>query len=355
MIAVVGSAVVFSARTGHALDAAREVLVASAVMLVAVLILLGARQRRARMVAATLVTLLGVAELLWWNTASRLNAENRSNYAVLEAPTGAEADAIALLENAIAVDHQRGVRPRVEVVGLGGAWQNLAMVRGWEATNGYNPLRIGWYDRLVSPGEENWSAVYRRFPPSFDNYDGALARALGLTYLVMGQPLDKLPGLKTPPAAELLLPGPPIWIYRLPGAMPRALLYRWSEADAAGAMQNRSADLSTIDIQMAYDRSISLPSSEDDGVVKIESSSPGSVEFVTTSTADSLLVLHDPYYPGWIAEVDGKPAAMLRAALLFRAVVVPAGSHRVAFRFEPFALSNLAAALTGSGRRVTTR
>ncbi|MDB5610103.1 MAG: hypothetical protein JWP25_7003 [Bradyrhizobium sp.] len=355
MMAVVGSAVVFSSRTGHALDAAREALVASAAMLVAVSILLSARQRPARIVAATLLTLFGIAELLWWNTASRLNAESRSNYAVLEAPTGAEANAIALLENAIAADHQRGARPRVEVVGLGGAWQNLAMVRGWEATNGYNPLRIGLYDRLVSPGEENWSAFHRRFPPSFDNYDCTLARALGLTYLVMGQPLEKLPGLKTPPAAELLLPGPPIWIYRLAGAMRRALVYRWSEGDAAGAMQNPSADLSTIDTSMAYDRLISLPSSEDPGVVKIESSSPGSVELVTTSTADSLLVLHDLYYPGWIAEVDGKPAAMLRAALLFRAVVVPAGRHRVAFRFEPFALSNLGAALSGSGRRVTSR
>src|SRR6185437_15560150 len=212
-IAVVGSAVMFSARTGHALEAVRETLVASAVMLVAVLILLSAQQRPARIAAATLVTLVGVTELLWWNTASRLNAESRSNYAVLEAPTGAEADAIALLESAIASDHQRGARPRVEVVGLGGAWQNLAMVRGWEATNGYNPLRIGLYDRLVSPGEENWSASHRQFPPSFDNYDCTLARALGLTYLVIGQPLDKLPGLRTPPTAELLLPGPPIWIY----------------------------------------------------------------------------------------------------------------------------------------------
>jgi hypothetical protein len=355
MMAVAGSAVVFSARTGHALDAAREALVASVVMLVAVSILLRARQRPARIVAATLVTFLGVAELLWWNTASRLNAESRSNYAVLEAPTGAEANAIALLENAIAADHQRGARPRVEVVGLGGSWQNLAMVRGWEATNGYNPLRIGLYDRLVSPGEENWSASQRRFPPSFDNYDCTLARALGLTYLVMGQPLDKLPDLKTPPSAELLLPGPPIWIYRLAGAMPRALLYQWSEWDAVGALQKPSADLSTIVTQMAQDRLISLPSSQGSGVVKIESSSRGSVELVTTSTADSLLVLHDLYYPGWIAEVDGKPAATPRAALLFRAVVVPAGSHRVAFRFEPFALSNLGAALTGSGRRATSR
>ena len=349
MAAVMGSAVVFSARTGHALDAAREVLVAGAVMLVAALILLSARQRPARVAAAALVTLLGVAELLWWNTASRLNAESRSNYAVLEAPAGAEADAIAVLENAIAADHRLGDYPRVEVVGLGGPWQNLAMVRGWEATNGYNPLRIGLYDRLVSPGEENWSAFHRRFPASFDNYNAPLAQALGLTYLVMGQPLNELPGLAAPPAAELLVQGPHIWIYRLAGAMPRALLYRWPEAAAAGAVQSGDAspDLSSIglDTQTAYDRSISLPSSEAPGVVKIESSRPGSVDLVTTSTADGLLVLHDLYYPGWLAEIDGKPAKIMRFALLFRAVIVPAGNHRVTFRFAPFALSNLGAAL----------
>jgi hypothetical protein len=354
-IAVVASALMFSARTGHAFDAARETLVATAVMLVAVLILLGARHRQARVWAAALVTLLGVAELLWWNTASRLNAESRSIYAVLEAPTGVEAEAITLLENAMAADHQRGARPRVEVVGLGGAWQNLAMVRGWEATNGYNPLRIGLYDRLVSPGEENWSAYHRLFPPSFENYDCALARALGLTYLVMGQPVDKLPGLRTPPTAELLLPGPPVWIYRLPGATPRAIVYRWPEPDSTGATRTPSGDPSTIDTSMAYDRLISLPPIEESAVVKIESAGPGRIELVTTSKADGLLVLHDLYYPGWIAEVDGKPVAMLRAALLFRAVVMPAGHHRVVFRFEPFALSNLGAALTGSGRRSTSR
>ncbi|MET0678740.1 MAG: hypothetical protein ABW175_23320 [Bradyrhizobium sp.] len=347
---VLGSAVVFSARTGHALDAAWETLVAVAIMLVAGLILLGARRRPVRMVAATLLALLGMTELVWWNAASRLNAENRSIYEVLEAPTGAEADAIATLDNAIAVDHQRGIRPRVEVIGLGGPWQNLAMVRGWEAINGYNPLRIGWYDRLVSPGEENWNVSQRQFPPSFGNYDSTLARALGLTYLVMGQPLDQLPGLKAPPAAELLRSGPRVWIYRLAGAMPRAVVYRWTEQDAERPVQDRSGDPSSIDASAAYGRLISLPPLDDAAAVTIESFTPGRVELVTTSTTEGLLVLHDLYYPGWIAEVDGKPAAMMRAALLFRGVVVPAGRHRVSFRFHPFALSNLGAAALGRTR-----
>ena len=113
------------------------------------------RHHPARAAAGGLVTLAAVTELLWWNTASPLNAEPWDFYAVLEAPKAAEAAAITPLENAIAADHRRGDYPRVEVVGLGGPWQNLTVVRGWEATNGYNPLRIGVYDRLVSPGEQN--------------------------------------------------------------------------------------------------------------------------------------------------------------------------------------------------------
>ncbi|MEA2869269.1 MAG: hypothetical protein QOE39_3984 [Bradyrhizobium sp.] len=329
LLAVVVSAVVFSARTGHAVNAARESLLAGAVMLAAVvLILFGARQRPARVLAAALVTFLAVAELLWWNAASRLNAQSRSDYAVLEAPAGAEAHAIALLETNIAADHRRGDRPRVEVLGLGGPWQNLAMVRGWEAINGYNPLRIGGYDRLVSPGEENWDVSQRRFPPSFDNYNGALAQAFGLTYLVLGQPLDRVPGLPTPPAAELLLAGPPVWIYRIAGAMPRARI------------------LSSGNAQTTSGQSTVLSSS-----VKIGSSRPGRVELVTTSTADGLLVLHDSYYPGWVADVDGKPVPIRRTEMLFRSIELPAGSHHVTFRFAPFSFSNLSAALNAGGSR----
>ena len=95
-LGIVGSAVVFSGRTGHALQAGREAGITVAVMLIAVLILLGARQRPARLAAAILVTLIAFTELLWWNAGSRLNAQNRSLYAVLEAPTGPEAAAIAL-------------------------------------------------------------------------------------------------------------------------------------------------------------------------------------------------------------------------------------------------------------------
>lgn len=321
-LAVVGSAILFSANTGHGLDAAREAAIASAVMLVAGAFLFAMRRHPARGVAIGLVALGAIAELLWWNTASRLNGEPWESYAVLEAPGSAEAAAITLLEQAIAADHRHGVYPRLEVSGLGGPWQNLAMVRGWEATNGYNPLRIGLFDQLVSPGEQNWDVSQRQFPPSFANYDSPLAKALGLTYLVLGQPIERLPGLATLPVCELLLSGPPVWIYRIPGAMPRVKMVEPS------APENSA------------------------GAASIASWAPDRVEIITTSTSAALLVLHDIDYPGWIAEIDGNATPIIRAEMLFRAVEVPPGNHQITFRFAPLSLRNLEAALkTLAGHR----
>jgi Bacterial membrane protein YfhO len=48
-----------------------------------------------------------------------------------------------------------------------------------------------------------------------------------------------------------------------------------------------------------------------------------------------LLVLTDPWYPGWVAVVDGRRERLYRADYLFRGVPLAAGRHMIAFEFRP--------------------
>ncbi|MGC8878081.1 MAG: YfhO family protein, partial [Anaerolineae bacterium] len=65
---------------------------------------------------------------------------------------------------------------------------------------------------------------------------------------------------------------------------------------------------------------------------------PEEISVVVSTDAPGYLVLFDTFYPGWEATVDGQPAPILRANLMFRAVPVKPGEHRVEFRYQPVSL-----------------
>jgi hypothetical protein len=69
--------------------------------------------------------------------------------------------------------------------------------------------------------------------------------------------------------------------------------------------------------------------------------------------AEGYLVLTDAWDPGWIVLVDGVAAPIVRADVIFRAVYLEAGAHRVEFLYRPrafyvgLALSGIGLALLG--------
>jgi len=63
---------------------------------------------------------------------------------------------------------------------------------------------------------------------------------------------------------------------------------------------------------------------------------PDQLIYESESGSEQLAVFSELYYPnGWQVTIDGDKATQLRANYALRALVVPAGKHRIEFRFEP--------------------
>ncbi len=53
------------------------------------------------------------------------------------------------------------------------------------------------------------------------------------------------------------------------------------------------------------------------------------------TSANAVLSIAHPDYPGWVAMLDGTPTPILRAYGALAAVAVPAGDHTIVFRYDP--------------------
>jgi hypothetical protein len=286
----------------------------------------------------------------------------------------AEAAGIQVLRHEIAAKIRDGDRPRVEILGLKGAWQNASMVLKFENTLGYNPLRIDAYERAVGagPGTEDFFA--RRYPGTFRGYNGRLAALLGLEYLVFGRPLTELPRDIPRPKAQAIYTSDTMYIYKLGKTVPRTyfasavepvdneevldehvlpgfdpasevLIDQASMGDLHGGPYARGTGRERFQTAShAGQGSEASPKAPSLSHVAIVNYADSSVEIDVDAPKAGIVVLHDLFYPGWEARVDGHKEPVLHANILFRGIEVPAGHHRVMFSFRPLSLTNLAAA-----------
>jgi hypothetical protein len=249
----------------------------------------------------------------------------------------------------------------VEILGLGGAWQNASMVLGLEDTIGYNPLRLADYEKAVGPGENAVDPNLRHFPGTFRGYKCRLASLLGLEYLVLDRPLERLPRHFPRLAGTKLLYGSgTMWVYRLETGAPRAYLAtHLVPVDSETVLQQ--AELPDFDrLNEALVDEASIDALKGDygqrdgataagpaiGSAEITGYGRNEVLLAVETDRNSIVVLHDIYYPGWEAYVDGKRQPILRTNLLFRGVEVGPGRHIIEFRFRPLSMDNLVAAAT---------
>lgn len=68
---------------------------------------------------------------------------------------------------------------------------------------------------------------------------------------------------------------------------------------------------------------------------QIRTYTPQRILIETQSEQTALLFLSDVFFPGWKVYIDGVQHAAYRANYAFRGAVVPAGNHRVEWRYDP--------------------
>ncbi|QRM31155.1 YfhO family protein [Microvirga sp. VF16] len=358
LTAATASALAFAIKGGHVSPALIEIGVglAAAALAIAAITRMSGTSRWREAMALMLVTLTG-AELIGRHAASALNAEPAERYTVFTKLPPEQLQGLQILKRELAERNARGEYPRVEILGLKGAWQNASMVLGIEDIIGYNPLRLADYERAIGPGENAEDPNLRRFPTSFRGYKCELASLLGLDYIVLDRPAEKLPRhFPRLTGAEVVYGTGRMWIYRLNTSVPRAYVaHHVTPVDSEAVLGleelpefNRETEALIDDESMSLLRASYAPAGsvrdKAKGEARIVSYQRNSVTLDVENSENGVLVLHDIHYPGWEAWVDGERRPILRANLLFRGVEIGPGRHRVEFHFRPMSLENLVAA-----------
>lgn len=71
-------------------------------------------------------------------------------------------------------------------------------------------------------------------------------------------------------------------------------------------------------------------------VVNIISYKPNHLKYVSNNKKNGFAVFSEMYYKnGWIATIDGKEATIFRVNYTLRGLQIPAGNHKIEFKFEP--------------------
>lgn len=285
--------------------------------------------------------LLMTADLAANNGPNESTAELSANFDVLR--PGCNNETIRFLKAKVYRGPGSEWRDRVELVGLGFEWPNAALIHGLDHTLGYNPLRIGLVARAVGARDYIAGPDQRYFSPLFPSYRSMLANLLGLRFIASSIPIEQVDTRLNRGDLKFLARTRDAYIYENVETLPRVMLVAdWQHANFEQIIADgRWPDFDpTRTVLLDGEPEIagaSEPAAEvGDSAVRIRNYENTIVEIDVETARDGFVVLNDVWHPWWRAEVDGKPAAIHRANVLFRAVRVPSGTHVVRFEFMPF-------------------
>ena len=286
---------------------------------------------------------------------------------------GTRNETIAFLNQHVRRRDGSAWRDRIEIAGIGFDWQNAAEAHGFDQTLGYNPLRTALVSQALGASDYIAGPEQRSFSPLFPTYRCRLADLLGLRYIATPVPVGRLDRRLGAEDLNFIVRTPDAYIYENPRALPRAVFAeraqaadftriladgRWPDFDPLQTvLLDRDALLARrpLPLPASVEELMELPSETPTGeghegseavILRYENTR---VDVAVRARRPGYLVLGDVWHPWWNATVDGRVTEIHRANVMFRAVAVPAGHHRVRFEFQP-----LTGALTDVSRKLSS-
>lgn len=317
LAAATAAALWLGQRLDHGEDTRRAVVISVPLLLIAAAIILWGRARwRFSLFAGALVALTA-GDLIWHHSGATFSAHPAETIAAYRP------DGVALADEIRARLGTGTTRGRAGIFGLGGSWQNAALVYQLEQTLGYDPVRLRDYEAAAGSLQNN-HLPERRLTETFTGYDSALARALGIRVVATGAPIETILPRDATKSLTFLGRHGAAYLYQNKDVLPRVIVAPLGSPGDATAPAGTDITIDTALARIAVA-----------GQAEIVSYRQSQVQIWVRLTRPGFLILHDIYHPAWRARVDIRPVPVLRANGLFRAVALPAGEHHVVFTFEP--------------------
>ncbi len=139
-----------------------------------------------------------------------------------------------------------------------------------------------------------------------------------------------------------------IKVYENPGAFPRAwavheMIPIRTAVDGARIIGSQQANLHSKAFSLEEIPALTNCGTPDE--VSVLNYRPAHVTIRANMACQGLVILSDAFFPGWSAKVDSNPARIFEVDGALRGVLVPQGTHQVAFHYRPKSVY-LGAALT---------
>ncbi|MGJ0509125.1 MAG: hypothetical protein ACR652_18780 [Methylocystis sp.] len=340
MVALFALAAVYAAHKAHLAQALTPLALGAALTAAAVMLSLAVSGGRLRGVAlVSAVAALMTADLAVSNGPNESTALPPEQFDVLRANT--KDPVIAFLKERLQENAAPDRRDRVELAAIDFHWPNATLVNGLDHDLGYNPIRLKILEDATGAGDHLALPEQREFSKLYPAYRSPLSDMLGLRYVATGVPIEEIDKRYKPGDFTELTQIGKTHLYENKSAFPRVMVAtcalhvdfagleqsgEWPEADYRETVLLEEPPICHSRKGLPPDAARARILSYGNTKIAVEAHAP---------PGGGWLVLNDVWHPWWFATLDGAPADILRANVMFRAVAIPEGRHEIRFVFQP--------------------